>query len=685
DAGVPFLANPQAAVFHPLSLFYVLLPFDWGFNGFVLAHYLIAGIGAYLLGRELKLSVGAGLIMSLIFTYSGYLLSVDCMLTTLSAAAWLPLAFIVFRRMLVVWNTQTTSLSRYSAVFLSAVCIGLIYLGGEPTVVYWTGILFLSYAIYFNYQEAVGHSSLLRNFVLAIAPFGLFILLLAVQIVPFIEFAGQCSRIGKYTVDNAGQWSIKPYELLKFFLPYLAFKPGESLGTTQWLRTLYMGILPLMLFPFAFFRREDKSSWFWLAALIISCLVSLGVYFPLYPILTKLMPGLIYLRYPVKYIFPAVLAITVLAGYGFDGFVRAVSQSDKKAKELIDVFFLITFILAEFFFIFFIWQRLAAVKEIALFHNVISLAFSLLFLGGLTILFSKYSKGEIGRSLFIVVLLLTLILDLYTANYDLAFSAPAKQIHFSTQNIDLVSRDKTNFRVLPSPAIDKRSSSWSEDEVRDYAQALPSIRERLFANQTMLAKIENAHGYGSMHLANFIPLSKKIGESRNPRENQLLNLFNIKYVTTDGPVTPAPRGFKLMRNVKESLRDGQIALYENLEVLPREFYVPNAKVLTSKEAVLDYVSSSDFDPRREVVLTEKVTGPFWFAADSYYPGWKAYVNGVETKIYEADYGFRAVPVSGPLDKVEFVYDPLSVKVGAGISILTWLGCLGGLVILWKRK
>jgi hypothetical protein len=63
-------------------------------------------------------------------------------------------------------------------------------------------------------------------------------------------------------------------------------------------------------------------------------------------------------------------------------------------------------------------------------------------------------------------------------------------------------------------------------------------------------------------------------------------------------------------------------------------------------------------------------------SDTYYPGWKAFVDGKETKIYRADYTFRGIPLSAGTHQVEFVYDPLSFKLGIGATILGILGCVG---------
>jgi uncharacterized membrane protein YfhO len=62
-------------------------------------------------------------------------------------------------------------------------------------------------------------------------------------------------------------------------------------------------------------------------------------------------------------------------------------------------------------------------------------------------------------------------------------------------------------------------------------------------------------------------------------------------------------------------------------------------------------------------------------SDTYYPGWKAFVDGKETKIYRADYTFRAIPLNAGAHRVEFVYDPISFKLGTLFSFLGLIGCV----------
>ncbi len=61
---------------------------------------------------------------------------------------------------------------------------------------------------------------------------------------------------------------------------------------------------------------------------------------------------------------------------------------------------------------------------------------------------------------------------------------------------------------------------------------------------------------------------------------------------------------------------------------------------------------------------------FLFMSESYYPGWKAYIDGKRTHIYRANYAFRALFLNPGKHKIEFIYDPWTFKVGLKITAIT---------------
>lgn len=77
-----------------------------------------------------------------------------------------------------------------------------------------------------------------------------------------------------------------------------------------------------------------------------------------------------------------------------------------------------------------------------------------------------------------------------------------------------------------------------------------------------------------------------------------------------------------------------------------------------------------------VALRINSPSPGWLmVADTWYPGWRAYLDNIETLMPVGDYLFRAVWVPAGEHEVTLKYTPASFRVGAVISLLAWLSVL----------
>lgn len=156
------------------------------------------------------------------------------------------------------------------------------------------------------------------------------------------------------------------------------------------------------------------------------------------------------------------------------------------------------------------------------------------------------------------------------------------------------------------------------------------------------------------------------------------------------------------------VHSGDVKIYENLENLPRAFVVHRARI---SEAALEAKKEETFDPGKEVILSQGPVGHleegtvqdrvsivsyqpervkvqahlgapgYLVLTDAYYPGWRVLVDGRPAKIERADYYFRAVYLEEGKHTIEFVYAPLSFKVGVAIS----LASLALVIIGLKRR
>jgi hypothetical protein len=154
---------------------------------------------------------------------------------------------------------------------------------------------------------------------------------------------------------------------------------------------------------------------------------------------------------------------------------------------------------------------------------------------------------------------------------------------------------------------------------------------------------------------------------------------------------------------------GDVKIYENLDVLPRAFVVHRARVIQDDEEVIaalqdesfapgvevilsgngpglaseaqgrqDEVSIVSYEPERVVIGASLESAGYLVLTDPYYPGWRALVDGQSAEILPADYYFRAVYLAEGEHAVEFIFDPASLKIGVGVSLLAVLVVSGGL-------
>lgn len=176
-------------------------------------------------------------------------------------------------------------------------------------------------------------------------------------------------------------------------------------------------------------------------------------------------------------------------------------------------------------------------------------------------------------------------------------------------------------------------------------------------------------------------------QSPNPT---LLGLTHSRYVIS--PYSLDHPDLKLLK------KENDLFVYENQKVLPRLFTVPSATPFTSMEKL------TELDFKKEVALKgidqpvshlgsyqeQKITysspnkliaqvktdfDGYLVLSDTYFPGWEATVDGQAVPILQANGAFRAIPTTAGTHQVVFEYFPLSLKIGAIVSLLA-LGSFG---------
>ena len=195
------------------------------------------------------------------------------------------------------------------------------------------------------------------------------------------------------------------------------------------------------------------------------------------------------------------------------------------------------------------------------------------------------------------------------------------------------------------------------------------------------------------------------GKEEPPLNNnrlRILDILGVKYILDRIENGSTQKTFSKDRFNLIYQEDGW-KVFENLKTVPRMFLASNYKTFGSDIEFEKLFFALDFDPSQTVLLEKDISNKLsvarsepdkgylkllsykpqeiifkvsaqndkiLFLSDTYYPGWKAYIDGRQTNIYRANYAFRAIVVPGGVHTGKFIYDPDSFKIGYMISFLS---------------
>ncbi|MGB9612655.1 MAG: YfhO family protein [Candidatus Margulisiibacteriota bacterium] len=687
--GFPLLASLQICFFYPLTIIYYLLPFHLAFNYYIIFHYFLAACFMYVLLRNYQVSRWGSFFAGLVFAFSGYLLSVSNMNTSLSSVIWLPLVVLVWDKAITPnpiipfplskGEGETKGLGVKHLLFL-ALLLALMFLGGEPTIFYVTFWFLLAYALVFS-QEKI--KSLLGLFLAVVLALGL----IAVQLFPFLELARLSDRVTLTQYEVVSTRSFPPREILTFIFPYF-FGNQAQLGSytetllgkniQDWLITPYLGILPIV-FLFFSFRRKNRRFLFYALTALFALLLAFGKYTPFYQVFYYLLPGFSLIRYPVKFLFLTTFCLVVLSALGFENLLADINyHREKFKKRSLLLFFWAAIFLGAYLFAAFYFSEiygffaaryeklppifLERLSQIIKF-DLQSLLFLVINLFILSFLFLFVFMGKVQKVAFAALVFLVVIFDLFAGNISVTLGARKEVFDKIPDSYKFLMQDKSPYRFFYTEDLEKENRMIYGE---NFSAALYNAKENFCANWPVIYHLYDFSGYESIRplpLAEFIP---KNLWGKNLRKNfKFLSHFNVKYIASTKKLN-----FPELKFLYHRYKYGvNLYLYENREVLPRAYLLgENLK----PNLALGEVQIKSYRPN-QVLLSAFARRPcFLFLSDSYFPGWKVYVNGQEKKILKAANLFRAVSIPAGKNEIKFIYDPLSFKVGAGISVFCLL-------------
>jgi len=342
-----------------------------------------------------------------------------------------------------------------------------------------------------------------------------------------------------------------------------------------------------------------------------------------------------------------------------------------------------------------------------------------------------------------VLLILFLTTDLF-GNMGFYGKEETSNYFQKTRILEMISSDKGNFRTVSTG----KTIAADTPVLVAGANSLTILKEKHHPSMNLLYSLHDVWGVDVIRLRRVDDLYKAFTTTPSIYATQFINLYGVKYIVSVTPLEGNhqleliyARLEGLQGKRSDLLKENTIKLYRVRNPLPRAWLVKDFKVMDSR-AILSTMISKEFHPNTEALLEEEpiqfrnaecktrnrkflslgdgknpqseIRNPNSFnrppnkvefisesnnrlhlkvratenlllvLSDTYYPGWKAFVNGKEVKIYRADYNFRAIPLEAGEHEIKFIYDPVSFKIGAGVSLLAGMGMVVYFLIQYRK-
>ncbi len=624
--GFPVFAEGQVGALYPLNLvLFKFFDFAVAYNLALSSAVAIFSLGTYFFLLKLTRIRLGSLLGATSIALSGIVIPQLPHITLLQGVSLMPWIF---------WATL-----RLPRIFLLSVLTAIQIFAGFPQATFIT-VLFTGAYVVWQRKHII-------PFVFSV---GLAIVLSAIQLLPSYEFLRQSSQPKGFSADIASYYSY-PWEHLKTMIkafalgnpkdgtyPYFASFDGsifwENSGFVGWVPLLFAGIGLIRLIRQIRNKKHSICSFF-----LISCLMSLllmtGSHSPLY-VVYSVWPFNLF-RVPSRFIWVFIFSILTLAAYG--------------AKRTPRVLLLIL-ILANSYHLWATWRTyhlLTPAKNWLKIPKTLS---------------SLTPNGK-----------------LYTLGTESTHNEFFVKSGWST-NIPYASLRNT---LLPDSNVIANYPSTRVYAGRFLARS--SYVESLLQSQ--------------INLSNHVATISALGDT-------VLSLSGTTDVLTTWPLQSAT----LVKKSETTDENMTLTIYKNPAAVPRVYLADDPIVATTLTQLAAKLNDPSFQLGRSVFVHQPIANvgkgngkativkatdtnvTIWVKqndsrkilvlADTYYPGWKATIDSVETKIFPVNIAQRGVVIPAGNHMVVFDYQPDSLKIGALISLFSLTG-FGLFAVLFRTR
>ncbi len=704
--GIPLLAQLMHGVLHPVSVIGAFLFPQAGMDAFIIIYIMLAAVGGAILARLLGASYGAAALAGLGYGLSGYVLGMSSNTQYLCAAATAPWC---------VAGIRMAGEGRRFGVVIAAVLSATSYFAGDPQ---WTIIsLLLGLALAVEVGSWYGFRKALTGIAVGTS-------LAGIQLIPTMLFLGETSRgTGLDTLDRM-QWALSPWRIIEFFAPGFFGSPG--MGVTKWPVFMWLGGLtrPGMEMPFvpsvhigagilllavAGVAQSRTTRILAISALIALWLAlgtSLGA-----EQLTHFIPIWGKFRYAEKMVGPLTLCLSLLAAFGADH----ITQRPSKSYSLIALSGGFAFLALALFLS--NWQGFETVFSGSSAHDaaphvrhnlsrgLTHAGLVLIVLAGLIAAGRRWAAMRTmfplaAAGLLFIQSFLSATYALHDGKRDICDYFPLAQISHGGEPTRISTPFLENYHY-PKGIDEFDAQTGGQSHMGAPSYNVPS-------------RIDQVNTYTGLRPRRFDHLITTLNQQFGIQSVTALRRYALTHVIiknpysaneTDVAMAASLGGIKVLENYEWDFTGWKVphrpwaTFAQNVTLVPGENEAMDALtgILERGEAsiVLEgaspvknlgegaVLSSTRENNHLRIEATSKGDGVL-VVNDSYWPGWRAKIDGREVPIWRADYVVRAVPWPSGRHVLEMDYKPQEVRIGLLASLLGGIALIALSVTEWRR-
>ena len=673
--GVPFLGNPYNLFCYPPFYMAYLAPermLPHLVTIILIAHVFAAGFFAYLLFKRMLYDRFWAFFASFIYLFStSSIANITVGTSCFSFMVYMPLwLYLIY--------TQRERKFLLNFIF-TAITLSLFFLVGSFQRVIYVFWICYAFLIFRSFSLEGGKIKFdIKPLIVNVLSSALAVAIAFIRLYPFV-WNGRQGITAPGTFQDALKYGImNPVAAIRFLVPeffgtklhenFLYFQGNEIMNHLE-MFNCYIGLVGAMIFFYAFFFVWDRKILFWK---ILAALAVLMIFFPPFTYIHYALTGKAMLNYARFAWFIPISAAALVGVYG-----ASYSREERHVKRLL-IFSAAVFILS-LAGVIFIFKTLSGHGDISP-AQIRTMTHSIAYFSVIGVLFiagQLVFKGRAYRWFLLGMLIIDLmIVARIDSNNSNPFLSPVRNIlKYSDDELTVAKKFKEEGRLF-----------------RVITPASPNMKENRCIELGFYSSCGH-DSFGVLEVTRIYAGEYHLSRGRNyyvknPPSNKPAAKLSSSLFFMAGEKVHRIIGLDLVPRVR--LYKKHVVIEDDKEAFEKVIYGGTnfaEEVVIDKSPEIPVVwNSSDKGSGRADIAEEtndQVIINVWtpdnallFISNSYHKGWRAYLDGEDTSIIRANYGFMAVVVPRGQHKVEFRFEHPAFKNSVIISAIGLLIFMG---------